>query len=213
MTIFLVAGVVPAAASVDEPVGDFADLVALHEYAEAMGLDIEDLLEAGPLVTVSDVDRTKEKRIRKAAGYLTEMHGDDADGDDAASAESEGAKTDLLTDALDYDEASWKKVMGAPTAAPVLQAATKALANLDKWDEGSIETALRSMLAEQELSASKGLQPLRVAVSGSSVSPPLFESMAVLGRDRTLNHSWQNRHKPHHERSISKPVKPGQMRC
>jgi len=92
----------------------------------------------------------------------------------------------LLTDALDYDEASWKKVMGAPTAAPVLQAATKALANLDKWDEGSIETALRSMLAEQELSASKGLQPLRVAVSGSSVSPPLFESMAVLGRDRTL---------------------------
>jgi glutamyl-tRNA synthetase len=34
--------------------------------------------------------------------------------------------------------------------------------------------------------AGKGLQPLRVAVTGSSVSPPLFESLAALGKEKTL---------------------------
>jgi glutamyl-tRNA synthetase len=42
------------------------------------------------------------------------------------------------------------------------------------------------MLDEHELSARKGLQPIRVAVTGSSVSPPLFESLEVLGREHTL---------------------------
>ena len=42
------------------------------------------------------------------------------------------------------------------------------------------------MLAERELSARKGLQPIRVAISGSTVSPPLFESLEVLGRETTL---------------------------
>ena len=42
------------------------------------------------------------------------------------------------------------------------------------------------MLESEELSPRKGLQPLRVAISGSSVSLPLYESMDALGRDRTL---------------------------
>jgi glutamyl-tRNA synthetase len=42
------------------------------------------------------------------------------------------------------------------------------------------------MLAEMEIGVGKGLQPMRVAVTGSSVSPPLFESMAVLGQDTTV---------------------------
>jgi glutamyl-tRNA synthetase len=42
------------------------------------------------------------------------------------------------------------------------------------------------MLEELGIGAAKGLQPLRVAVTGSSVSPPLFESMAALGRGKTL---------------------------
>jgi len=45
---------------------------------------------------------------------------------------------------------------------------------------------LRAMLEELGLGAAKGLQPLRVAVTGSSVSPPLFESMAALGKEKTL---------------------------
>jgi glutamyl-tRNA synthetase len=42
------------------------------------------------------------------------------------------------------------------------------------------------MLEAEELSARKGLQPIRVAVTGSSVSPPLFESIAALDRNRVI---------------------------
>jgi glutamyl-tRNA synthetase len=42
------------------------------------------------------------------------------------------------------------------------------------------------MLEEMGISPGKGLQPLRVALTGSSVSPPLFESMAALGKEKTL---------------------------
>jgi glutamyl-tRNA synthetase len=85
-----------------------------------------------------------------------------------------------------YDDTSWQKVMTKPEVPSALAAARAALAGLDAWTTESIEDALRSMLAEQELSPRKGLQPLRVAISGSSISPPLFESMDVLGKDRTL---------------------------
>ncbi len=43
------------------------------------------------------------------------------------------------------------------------------------------------MLEEIGIGARKGLQPIRVAITGSSVSPPLFESMAALGREATFD--------------------------
>jgi glutamyl-tRNA synthetase len=91
----------------------------------------------------------------------------------------------LFVDHVTYDEASWAKVMG-DRAAEILGRARRALEDLDDWSTEAIEVALRSMLEEAELSASKGLQPIRVAVTGSSVSPPLFESIELLGRDETL---------------------------
>jgi len=83
------------------------------------------------------------------------------------------------------EEAAWRKVM-TPGAAGALEGALAALERLPEWTTPAIETALRGMLAERGLSARKGLQPIRVAVSGSTVSPPLFESLEVLGRERTL---------------------------
>jgi glutamyl-tRNA synthetase len=68
----------------------------------------------------------------------------------------------------------------------VLRAAIDRLSVLPEWTTDSIEETLRGMLEEMGLSARKGLQPLRVAVSGSSVSPPLFESLEALGRRTTL---------------------------
>ncbi len=97
-----------------------------------------------------------------------------------------GPQVAFLFGDVEYDEASWEKVMTKPEVPGVLTAAGRALAVLEEWDTPSIEAALRAMLEAEELSARKGLQPLRVAVSGSSVSPPLFESMEALGRERTL---------------------------
>jgi glutamyl-tRNA synthetase len=87
---------------------------------------------------------------------------------------------------VDYDEDSWAKVMTKEEVPAVLDEASGRLAELDSWDTAGIETALRAMLADLDLSARKGLQPIRVAVSGSTVSPPLFESVDALGRQRTL---------------------------
>ncbi len=91
----------------------------------------------------------------------------------------------LFDDNVDFDDDSWKKVMTADAGA-VLDAALTRLTGVGDWSSNEIEASLRSMLEELGLNPRKGLQPLRVAITGSTVSPPLFESMAVLGREVTL---------------------------
>lgn len=91
----------------------------------------------------------------------------------------------LFADDLVYDETSWEKVMTAEETPQALAAAREALASAE-WSDAGVEAALRGMLEAEGLSARKGLQPIRVAMTGSSVSPPLFESVVALGRDRAL---------------------------
>ena len=92
----------------------------------------------------------------------------------------------LFTDIEKYDEKSWSKVMETPEALVALDAALAALTPLDEWTTESIESALRQMLTDTGLNARRGFQPVRVAISGSTVSPPLFESLATLGKPETL---------------------------
>jgi glutamyl-tRNA synthetase len=91
----------------------------------------------------------------------------------------------LFGDDVAYDETSWDQVMGTPEAATAIAGAAAALSDCE-WDHGGVEAALRAMLEANDLSARKGLQPLRVAITGSSVSPPLFESIVAIGRERSL---------------------------
>lgn len=92
----------------------------------------------------------------------------------------------LFMDEIEYDPVSWDKVMTKEEVPGVLRAAIDRLSVVPEWTTASIEEALRGMLEQMGLSARKGLQPLRVAVTGSSVSPPLFESLEALGRQVTL---------------------------
>jgi glutamyl-tRNA synthetase len=70
----------------------------------------------------------------------------------------------------------------------VVRAAHDALAALDSWDTASIEEALRRALVEElGLKPRNAFGPVRVAITGRRVSPPLFESMELLGRDRSLS--------------------------
>ncbi len=86
------------------------------------------------------------------------------------------------------DEKSWKKVMKPGVAEPLV-AGLAALEGLDEdaWSAELIETALRDLMERDEIGARALLQPIRVAISGSSVSPGIFESLAVLGRNDSLN--------------------------
>ena len=68
----------------------------------------------------------------------------------------------------------------------VVAAARDALADLEPFTAESIESALRAVLERLGLKPRQGFQPIRVAVTGSKVSPGLFESIELLGRDATL---------------------------
>ncbi|WP_241387062.1 glutamate--tRNA ligase [Rhodococcus sp. CH91] len=94
----------------------------------------------------------------------------------------------LFVDEADFrlDEASAAKNL-KEDAAPVLDASLAALEGLEEWTTPAIEEALRVALIETlELKPRKAFAPVRVAVTGSHISPPLYESMELLGRERTL---------------------------
>ena len=92
----------------------------------------------------------------------------------------------LDDDAYELDPKAAAKELG-PDAAPVLDAAVAALESVSDWTTPDIEAALKSSLIDGlELKPRKAFGPIRVAVTGSSVSPPLFESLELLGRDRSL---------------------------
>jgi glutamyl-tRNA synthetase len=77
--------------------------------------------------------------------------------------------------------------MLTPASGPVLAAAEKALSGLELWAKPEIEGTLRTALVEElDLKPRVAFGPVRVAVTGRLVSPPLFESIELLGRDRTL---------------------------
>jgi glutamyl-tRNA synthetase len=67
-----------------------------------------------------------------------------------------------------------------------LRAARDALAKVTDWDKASIETALRDVVDARGLKPKEVFQPVRVAIAGTTVSPGIFESLAVLGREESL---------------------------
>ena len=71
-------------------------------------------------------------------------------------------------------------------AAGVLAPARDALAAVEPFTAERIEAALRDLAERLELPPRKAFQPIRVAVTGSKVSPGLFESLELLGKDQSL---------------------------
>lgn len=93
----------------------------------------------------------------------------------------------FLDDArFERDPADVEKLLNADGRA-VVKAAYEALAELDTWDTATIDEALRRALVEElGLKPRNAFGPVRVAVTGRRISPPLFESLELLGRERSL---------------------------
>jgi glutamyl/glutaminyl-tRNA synthetase len=68
----------------------------------------------------------------------------------------------------------------------VLRAAADTLESVEPFEAEAIETALRALAESLGLKPAKAFQPIRVAVTGSKVSPGLFESLELLGREESL---------------------------
>jgi glutamyl-tRNA synthetase len=91
----------------------------------------------------------------------------------------------FLFEEPETDEKAWRKVM-KDGALPLLQEALDALRGADSFEPDELETRLGRILAEHDMKPGKLYQPIRVAITGTSVSPGIFESLAVLGKDRSV---------------------------
>jgi glutamyl/glutaminyl-tRNA synthetase len=91
----------------------------------------------------------------------------------------------FLVEPQEYDQQAWAKVMrdGAPER---LRAARDALEALSSFEPEQVEAALRSVVERLGVKPKEVFQPIRVAISGTTVSPGIFESVAALGREETL---------------------------
>ena len=125
---------------------------------------------------VSDEDMAKLTQIMPHVQERVGLLGEVPDlirfvflGDDAIEIEADARKT--LQD----------------SSASVLEAAIATLEGLETWNTASVEDVLRAAIVEtMEISPRHAFGPLRVAISGRRISPPLFESMEVLGRESSL---------------------------
>ena len=89
-------------------------------------------------------------------------------------------------DAFEVDAEDAAKQIGE-AGIPVLQASYDALAALPTWSTDAIQAALQTALVDGlGLKPRNAFGPVRVAVTGRRISPPLFESLELLGRDRSL---------------------------
>jgi glutamyl-tRNA synthetase len=188
-------------------IADDHDLFSLDEMVAAF--DVKDVNSNPARFDQKKADAINAEHIRllDAAEFTARLrdyfvaHGHDTGLDDAGFADAAtlvqtrivvlGDAWDLLKflDEASYvlDEKSAAKELRAD-AVPVLDAALTALEAVGEWSTEGIEAALKTALLENlELKPRKAFGPIRVAVTGASVSPPLFESMELLGRDRSLS--------------------------
>ena len=86
----------------------------------------------------------------------------------------------------EIDHAARTKALGAAGAHQVLAETTAAYAALESWDASSLKAALEEVGTAHGLKLGKAQAGVRVAVTGRSVGPPLFEALELLGRNETL---------------------------
>ena len=92
----------------------------------------------------------------------------------------------LVDDEFAIEPAAGEKFLGVEQR-PTLQAARDAIAGLEEWSPAAIEEALRHALVDGlGLKPKHAFGPVRVAVTGRTISPPLFESIELLGKAETL---------------------------
>jgi glutamyl-tRNA synthetase len=84
------------------------------------------------------------------------------------------------------DQAAFEKTIARDGGVEALRAARTAIAEADPFTVEGVESALRGLIEAHGGKAGKVFQPVRVAIAGTTVSPGIFESVVLLGRDQTL---------------------------
>lgn len=90
-------------------------------------------------------------------------------------------------DALEYDEKAIRKFLAAEGSVELLSFILERLEALQSFDPESIEGVFQAAQAHFDKKLGQVIQPVRVAVAGTTVSPPMYDTLSVLGRRRTCN--------------------------
>lgn len=92
----------------------------------------------------------------------------------------------FFADELKLDARAAEKHLTVDARAMLVELRSR-LAGLDKWDAAAIHAVLEALAHEKSLGLGKVAQPLRVAVTGGTVSPPIDQTLALMGRERVLS--------------------------
>lgn len=92
----------------------------------------------------------------------------------------------LFTDKIEFDPKAVKKVLKKEGVCELLMQIKNTLSGLDTWDETSLHGAIEEICATNQVGMGKVAQPIRVAVTGTTISPGITETLILLGKDRTI---------------------------
>jgi glutamyl/glutaminyl-tRNA synthetase len=92
----------------------------------------------------------------------------------------------IIDDKIEYDEKAVQKVILKDNGLAMLKIVRDKLAEMQEFTEQGIEEMLRSIANQNNVGLGKIAQPLRVAITGSTISPPIFDSVQLLGKPNTL---------------------------
>ena len=92
----------------------------------------------------------------------------------------------MADEQIDYDEKAIKKVLLKSDGLAILAIVRDKLFAMEQFTVGNIEDMLRSLAEEKQVGLGKVAQPLRVAICGTTISPPIFDSVQMLGKENTL---------------------------
>ena len=188
--------------------GDNREIMVLDELIEAF--DLERLTKANSLFdrqkliafNTEHIRMTPEdKRLEHFKEFLKEIGSPVLGADDRLLLRivklCEGARTladierkcrflFIENDNIEYDGKAVKKVLFKSDGLAVLEIVRDRLAGIDELTEQAVEEMLRNLAEEKQLGLGKVAQPLRVAICGTTVSLPIFDSVEMLGRENTL---------------------------
>jgi len=186
--------------------GDNREIMPLQELIEAFDLNrlckTNSLFDRKKLVAFNTEHMrmvAPEKLLAYFKDYLSINHHPAAALDDSVLAHllkvSQGARTlediaqkalFLVVDKVTFDPAAVQKVLKKDGADHLLKLTRDVLASLPIWSEESLHKAIEDLCTAHQVGMGKVAQPIRVAITGTTVSPPIGDSLMLLGKQKTI---------------------------
>jgi glutamyl-tRNA synthetase len=188
--------------------GDKREIMPLDELIQSFDITrltkSNSLFDRGKLIAFNTEHikmLPKEKLLAHLKAYLKAVDSPVAKADDEALLRlikiCEGARTladiehkcrflFVADDKIEYDPKAVQKVLLKDSGLGLLKIVREKLAEMQEFTEQGIEDMLRALAEEHKVGLGKVAQPLRVAITGSTISPPIFDSVQLLGKQNTL---------------------------